>query len=75
MQVQVPLVLLRGVRGVCAGCPDINMQLETSACQDPNYSAMMSWIGGNQSNKSHPELGMTFTYQYRQEDTLSSEPL
>ena len=30
MPVQVPLVLLCGVRGVCEGCPDINLQLTTS---------------------------------------------
>jgi hypothetical protein len=27
VQVQVPLVLLRGVRGVCEGRPDIHLQL------------------------------------------------
>ena len=29
LQVQVPLVLLRGVRGVCSGRSDLNLQLNT----------------------------------------------
>ena len=50
VQVQIPLVLLRGVRGVCEGRPDLHLQLEPG--ESELQSAVRTWISGGQAETS-----------------------